>query len=91
MTLCTDDVFPDDLAANGGLDDVVRRLVAPRAEARMGAARRHAERRRCVSGRADLGLIAPGRRADIVVFARPGGFPRAHVFANGGRSRATAH
>ena len=27
LTLCTDDVFPDDLYQHGGLDDVVRRLV----------------------------------------------------------------
>ena len=27
VTLCTDDVFPDDLHAKGGVDDVVRRLV----------------------------------------------------------------
>ena len=67
VTLCTDDVFPDDLARAGGLDDVVRRLVryglpaewALRAATLNGAVR---------LGRHDLGLVAPGRRADIVVF-----------------------
>lgn len=67
VTLCTDDVFPDDLAQAGGLDDVVRRLVryglpaewALRAATLNGAVR---------LGRQDLGVIAPGRRADIVLF-----------------------
>lgn len=67
VTLCTDDVFPDDLAHAGGLDDVVRRLVryglpaewALRAATLNGAVR---------LGRHDLGLVAPGRRADIVLF-----------------------
>ncbi|NRQ16880.1 adenine deaminase [Ensifer sesbaniae] len=67
VTLCTDDVFPDDLAEAGGLDDVVRRLVryglpaewALRAATLNGAVR---------LGRNDLGVIAPGRRADIVLF-----------------------
>ncbi|MGO6907911.1 adenine deaminase, partial [Rhizobium ruizarguesonis] len=27
VTLCTDDVFPDELQEGGGLDDVIRRLV----------------------------------------------------------------
>ncbi|WDZ79438.1 adenine deaminase C-terminal domain-containing protein (plasmid) [Ensifer adhaerens] len=67
VTLCTDDVFPDDLARAGGLDDVVRRLVryglpaewALRAATLNGAVR---------LGRHDLGLVAPGRRADISIF-----------------------
>ena len=67
VTLCTDDVFPDDLAQAGGLDDVVRRLVryglpaewALRAATLNGAVR---------LGRHDLGVIAPGRRGDIVLF-----------------------
>lgn len=67
VTLCTDDVFPDDLARAGGLDDVVRRLVryglpagwALRAATLNGAVR---------LGRHDLGVVAPGRRADIVLF-----------------------
>ncbi len=67
VTLCTDDVFPDDLAEAGGLDDVVRRLAryglpaewALRAATLNGAVR---------LGRNDLGVIAPGRRADIVLF-----------------------
>jgi len=67
VTLCTDDVFPDELQEGGGLDDVIRRLVrygmkpdwAIRAATFNAAARLK---------RSDLGLIAAGRRADIVLF-----------------------
>lgn len=67
LTLCTDDVFIDDLVKKGGLDDVVRRLV------RYGLAPINALRAATFNaatrlGRSDLGLIAPGKRADIVVF-----------------------
>ncbi|OBZ95129.1 adenine deaminase [Pararhizobium polonicum] len=67
VTLCTDDAFPDDLAAGGGLDDVVRRLVryGLKAEWALRAATLNAAQR---LGRPDLGLVAAGRRADIVVF-----------------------
>lgn len=67
LTLCTDDVFPDDLFETGGLDDVVRRLVryGMTPEWALQAATLNAARR---IGRNDLGLIAPGRRADIVLF-----------------------
>jgi adenine deaminase len=67
VTLCTDDVFPDDLFSSGGLDDVVRRLVryGMKAEWALQAATLNAARR---LGRNDLGLVAPGRRADLVLF-----------------------
>lgn len=67
VTLCTDDVFPDDLDRAGGLDDVVRRLVryGLRSEWALRAATLNAAVR---LGRSDLGLVAPGRRADIVLF-----------------------
>jgi len=68
VTLCTDDVFPDDLMAGGGLDRLIRTLIAHglppawvyRAATLNGAAR---------IGRPDLGLVAPGRRADLVLMA----------------------
>ena len=67
LTLCTDDVFVDDLLEKGGLDDVIRRLIgyglAPTAALR--AATFNAATR---LGRPDLGLIAPGKRADINLF-----------------------
>ncbi len=82
VTLCTDDVFPDDLAHAGGLDDVVRRLVryglpaewALRAATLNGAVR---------LGRHDLGLVAPGRRADIVLFEDLADFHARTVIVDG--------
>lgn len=66
VTLCTDDVFPDELHSQGGLDHVLRQLIehglpvdwAYRA-ATLNAATR--------IGRPDLGVVAPGKRADIVI------------------------
>ncbi|MDE0531304.1 MAG: amidohydrolase family protein [Albidovulum sp.] len=67
VTLCTDDVFPDDLSESGGVDDVVRRLIhygMPPMNALRAATLNAASRLL----RQDLGAVAPGRRADIVVF-----------------------
>ncbi|MCX8999575.1 amidohydrolase family protein [Rhizobiaceae bacterium BDR2-2] len=82
VTLCTDDVFPDDLLNGGGLDDVVRRLVryGLRPEWALQAATLNAARR---LGREDLGLIAAGRRADLVVFEDLADFRVRAVVANG--------
>jgi adenine deaminase len=67
LTLCTDDVFVDDLLEKGGLDDVVRRLVGYGLDpiSALRAATFNAATR---LQRPDLGLIAPGKRADIVLF-----------------------
>ncbi len=64
LTLCTDDVFPDDLYHRGGLDDVVRRLIRHGMPASwaLRAATYNAAARLC---RPDLGLLAAGRRADL--------------------------
>ena len=82
VTLCTDDVFPDDLLTGGGLDDVVRRLVryGLKPDWALRAATLNAAQR---LGRADLGLIAAGRRADIVVFDDLTDLKARLVFANG--------
>ena len=82
VTLCTDDVFPDDLLQGGGLDDVVRRLVryGLKPEWALRAATLNAAQR---LGRADLGLIAAGRRADLVVFEDLSDFAARQVIANG--------
>lgn len=82
VTLATDDVFPDDLAKNGGLDDVVRRLVryGMKPEWALQAATLNGSVR---IGRADLGLIAAGRRADIVLFEDLKDFRVRQVFASG--------
>lgn len=66
LAMCTDDVFPDELVDVGGMIDVVRRLVGygmPAMDALRAATLNGAMR----LGRGDLGLVAPGRRADLVV------------------------
>lgn len=82
LTLCTDDVFPDDLLKGGGLDDVVRRLVryGLRPQWALQAATLNAAAR---LQRNDLGLIAAGRRADIVVFDDLAQFSARHVLVSG--------
>ncbi|MFS8115006.1 adenine deaminase C-terminal domain-containing protein [Rhizobium jaguaris] len=82
VTLCTDDVFPDELHFDGGLDDVVRRLVRDglKAEWALRAATLNAAAR---LGRRDLGLIAAGRRADIVLFEDLHAFKAKQVIASG--------
>jgi adenine deaminase len=82
LTICTDDVFPDDLVRDGGVIDVLRRLVrygmnpidALRA-ATLNAAMR--------LGRRDLGLVAPGRRADFFLFSDLAAMRVEDVFASG--------
>ncbi|MEB3045249.1 adenine deaminase [Rhizobium mulingense] len=67
VTLCTDDVFPDELYESGGLDDVARRLAryGMKPEWAIRAATFNAAQR---LKRSDLGLVAAGRRADLVLF-----------------------
>ncbi|MBB4254434.1 adenine deaminase [Rhizobium sp. BK008] len=83
VTLCTDDVFPDELQEGGGLDDVVRRLVryGMKPDWAIRAATFNAAQR---LKRPDLGLVAAGRRADIVLFEDLADF-RARVVVSGGR------
>jgi adenine deaminase len=68
LVLATDDVFPDELVARGGLRDTIARVIArglpPIAAIRL--ATLHAAMR---LKRDDLGLLAPGRRADIAVLS----------------------
>lgn len=68
LVLCTDDVFPDELVAKGGLRDTIARVIArgldPVRAIRL--ATLHAALR---LKRDDLGLVAPGRRADIAVLS----------------------
>lgn len=94
LTLCTDDVFPDDLVARGGMIDLLRRLVRygmPALEALRCATLNAAQR----IGRADLGLLAPGRRADLLVLSDLDQLAVEQVFVSGahlaeaGRLRAT--
>ena len=83
VTLCTDDVFPNDLHRAGGLDDVVRRLVRyglPPIQALQAATLNAATQ----LGRRDLGLVAPGRRADLVLFEDLREFQARSVLMDGG-------
>jgi adenine deaminase len=68
VTVCTDDVFPDYLVANGGINDVLRRLI------RYGLDPLQAIRCATINNairlrRDDLGLVAAGRRADLVALS----------------------
>jgi adenine deaminase len=84
LTICTDDVFPDDLVHAGGMIDVLRRLVA-RGMAPLQALRCATLNAAMRLGRRDLGLIAPGRRADIAVLSDLAGLVVTQVFASGAR------
>lgn len=82
LTLCTDDVFPDDLYHRGALDDVVRRLIGHGMPASwaLRAATYNASLR---LSRPDLGLLAAGRRADIALVDSLLSLESQHVIANG--------
>jgi adenine deaminase len=68
LTICTDDVFPDHLVEKGGVSDVLRRLI------RYGLDPRQAIRCATINNaihlrRDDIGMVAAGRRAELVVLA----------------------
>jgi adenine deaminase len=68
LTVCTDDVFPDYLVEHGGISDVLRRLI------RYGLDPLQAIRCATINNairlrRDDLGLVAAGRRADLVALS----------------------
>lgn len=82
LTVCTDDVFPDYLVRHGGMVDVVRRLI------RYGLAPLQALRCATINNayrlrRDDLGWVAAGRRADLVVFDDLHELVVSRVYANG--------
>lgn len=68
LTVCTDDIFPDYLVAKGGVNDTLRRLI------RYGLDPVQAYRCATLNSamrleRRDLGLVAAGRRADLIVLS----------------------
>lgn len=82
LTVCTDDVFPDHLVRQGGVIDVLRRLVKygmDPLQALRCATINNAYRLK----RDDLGWVAAGRRADLIVLRDLQALEVAHVFANG--------
>jgi adenine deaminase len=87
LTICTDDVPPDYLVENGGLSDVLRRLI------RYGMDPVYAIRCATLNAshrlrRSDLGLLAAGRIADIAVLSNLREIAIDRVFVAG---RLTAH
>lgn len=82
LTICTDDVFPDDLVQVGGMIDVLRRLIR-RGLAPMQGLRCATLNAAMRIGRRDLGLIAPGRRADMIVLSDLTDLVVAKVYASG--------
>jgi len=84
MCLCTDDRNPLDIAEHGHLDYMIRRLIAlgtPPLAAYRAASLSAAE----AFGLKDRGLIAPGRRADIVAIDSLAGCHAQLVLAGGVR------
>ncbi|WP_159567527.1 adenine deaminase [Budvicia diplopodorum] len=82
ITLCTDDVSPDMLLENGGLLQLVRLLVShglPVADVLRMATLNGAIRLQ----RPDLGLIAAGRTADLVVFDNLSNLEPTSVYVDG--------
>ncbi|WP_312793778.1 adenine deaminase C-terminal domain-containing protein, partial [Tianweitania sp.] len=82
LSLCTDDIFPDDLVKVGGMIDHIHRLVGhgmPAIDALRAGTLNGAMR----LGREDLGRVAAGRRADIVVLADLESFAVQRVFVSG--------
>jgi adenine deaminase len=82
LVLCTDDVWPDELVAKGGLRDTIARVIArglsPVAAIR--CATLHAALR---LKRDDIGVIAPGKRAEIVVLSDLAGVVAERVYVGG--------
>jgi adenine deaminase len=82
LTVCTDDVFPDYLVEHGGINDVLRRLI------RYGLDPLQAIRCATINNairlrRDDLGLVAAGRLADLVVLSDLCEVRVAAAYANG--------
>lgn len=82
LTVCTDDVFPDYLVEHGGINDVLRRLI------RYGLDPLQAIRCATINNaihlrREDLGLVAAGRRADLVALSDLREVKIESVYSNG--------
>lgn len=82
LTICTDDVFPDYLVEHGGINDVLRRLI------RYGLDPLQAIRCATINNairlrRDDLGLVAAGRRADLVALSDLNAVRVEAVYTNG--------
>lgn len=68
LVACTDDLFALTLLEDGGVDHLLRRLVAAGMQP-VRALRLATYHAACRLGRVDLGVVAAGRRADLVVLS----------------------
>jgi adenine deaminase len=87
VTICTDDVFPDYLVENGGVGDVLRRLI------RYGLDPLQAIRCATINNamrlrRDDIGMVSAGRRADLVMMSNLREVAVEAVYVNGRRVAA---
>ncbi len=82
VTFCSDDVFPDDLLRTGGVDNMLRKMIGHGLNPMRGlqATTLNSAIR---LNRRDIGLIGPGKRADIVLFDDLTSLNAQHVFRNG--------
>jgi adenine deaminase len=88
--LVTDDIFPDDLSAQGHLDGLLWRVVA--AGVPLADAVRHVTLIPARNyGLLDRGAVAPGYRADLVVVDDEGNFRPSLVFKNGQTVARSGH
>ena len=76
LVACTDDIVPDELVAKGGLRDTLARLVA-RGLAPVDVLRMATLNAALRLKRDDIGLVAPGRRAELAVLSDLAGIPPA--------------
>ncbi len=82
LVMCTDDIFPEDLVCRGHMDRVVREAIAAGfapVEAVQAATLHGAQRHRLH----DLGAIAPGKRADLLLVTDLEAFTVDEVFCDG--------
>ena len=89
LTICTDDVFPDDLVEKGGVNDVLRRLIVygmdPIQAIRCATLNASIRIRR-----PDVGLLAAGRIADIVILSNLNEISVEKVFVSGKMATGSA-
>ena len=82
LVMCTDDIHPEDLLVLGHMDNVVRSAIAagfPAIDAVCAATLHGAQRLR----QRDLGALAPGKRADILLLDDLDAFSVDEVFVDG--------
>lgn len=84
VSFCSDDVFPDDLLATGGVDQMLRTMVGHGLDP-MRAVQAATLNAAIRLGRRDLGLIGAGKRADLAIFGDLQTFEARGVIANGKR------